>query len=263
MLFVFDLDGVIYRGSAVMPFAAETVSALRSSGHTVFFLTNNSARTRTSYAEKLHGMGIECDVEAVMTSSYATALYLREKGVSGARVLCIGEEGVRVEMEWSGQQPVEPSEDCRADYVVVGIDRQITYLKIKAAQQAILHGAGFIATNRDATYPLENDRVEPGAGAIVAAIEVCSGSTPHLVGKPETYSLDKILELTGTEAKDALMVGDRLDTDILVGKRAGVRTALVLTGLTKRDQVRSLSPERMPDLVLEDLSELRPALGLV
>ncbi|HEY3282228.1 MAG TPA: phosphoglycolate/pyridoxal phosphate family phosphatase [Armatimonadota bacterium] len=262
MLFVFDLDGVIYRGTEVLPCAPEVVHRLRSTGHQAYFLTNNSARTRASYVDKLRGMGVECTGEEVMTSSYATALYLQEQGVRSARILPIGEEGVRIEMQQAGHQCVEPTEDCRADYVVVGIDRQITYLKIKAAQQAILHGAGFIATNRDNTYPLEGGRVEPGAGAIVAAIQACSGVEPVLVGKPVPYSLEKVLALAGVTPEETVMVGDRLDTDIAIGKRVGVRTALVLTGVTSAEQAHGLPEDQAPDYVLRDLSELLPAVGL-
>jgi 4-nitrophenyl phosphatase len=143
---------------------------------------------------------------------------------------------------------------------VVGIDRSINYLKLKSAQQAILHGARFIATNRDATYPLENGRVEPGAGSIVAAVEVASGVSPIVIGKPETYSLEKILGLTGSKPEETVVVGDRIDTDVAMGKTAGVKTVLTLTGVTSREDILELPPHLMPNLVLENLCHLIQAL---
>jgi phosphoglycolate/pyridoxal phosphate phosphatase family enzyme len=260
MLFVFDLDGVIYRGNQPAPCAAQTVAEIRKSGHLVFFLTNNSAKTRIQYAQKLAEMQIKASPEEIMTSAYATALYLKENGFDGATAFVIGEEGLFAELSPIGVAFAEPSEDCRADVVVVGIDRSINYLKLKSAQQAILHGARFIATNRDATYPLENGRVEPGAGSIVAAVEVASGVSPIVIGKPETYSLEKILGLTGSKPEETVVVGDRIDTDVAMGKTAGVKTVLTLTGVTSREDILELPPHLMPNLVLENLCHLIQAL---
>lgn len=255
MVFIFDLDGVIYRGREPLPCASHTVQWLRNLGHQVYFLTNNSSRTRTYYAEKLASQGISASPSEIVSSSYLTALYLLEQGAAGARVLAIGEEGLRTEMHLARMQLVEPSEDCQADYVVVGIDRGINYLKLLAAQQAILKGATFIATNRDPTYPLEGGKVEPGGGSIVAAIETCSGRKPILIGKPETYGLRKILQMAGATPAEAIMVGDRLDTDILMAKRLNIRSVLTLTGVTSLEELAVAPPDLLPDLVVHHLGE--------
>jgi HAD superfamily hydrolase (TIGR01457 family) len=254
--YIFDLDGVIYRGSEPQPEAKETVARLRSNGDLVFFLTNNSTQTRQQYSEKLSGMGIPTPPDDIMTSGCATALYLAESGGSGKRAYVVGEEGVREELKAVGIHVVEEEP---ADYVVVGLDRQFTYEKLLRAQQAILHGTQFIATNRDVTYPLEEGLVIPGGGSIVAAIEAASGTIPRVIGKPEIYSVRMILEKAGARTEDAVVVGDRLDTDILAGRRAGTQTVLVLSGVSTREDAESAPPEMHPDVIIERLGELLDA----
>jgi len=147
------------------------------------------------------------------------------------------------------------------EFVVVGIDRQFTYDKLLAAQQAILHGAHFIATNRDPIYPLEGGRVEPGSGSIVAAIATASGTEPEVIGKPNAAAVRLILNSVHANPRDAVMIGDRIDTDIACGKAAGIRTVLVLTGTTGSDAVGRLEPELRPDVVLNDLGGLEGAIS--
>ena len=252
--FVFDLDGVVYRGAQPLPGAVDTIATLRQLGHQVYFFTNNSTQTRTSYTEKLRNMGIPVDEEHIMTSSYATALYFMEQGAQGRSVFVVGEEGISVELSAAGMKIVEDGE--KADYVVVGMDRQFTYEKLKKAQQAIFHGAKFIATNRDNTFPLEEGLVVPGGGAIVSAIEAASGVTPILIGKPEVYAMRKVLDLAGASPKDSIIIGDRLDTDVLVGKRLGALTVLALTGVTTEKDLESAPPELQPDIVIRNLPEI-------
>ena len=261
MLFIFDLDGVIYTGQTVLPHAAETVSQLTAAGHLVTYLTNNSAQTRAGYRAKLAGMGIDAPEETIMTSAYATALRLETDGARGASVLVVGQAGLLEELQAVGLRLVESAPDARADYVVVGIDRQFTYPKMLAAQQAILHGAHFIATNRDPIYPLEGGRVEPGSGSIVAAIETASLTKPEVIGKPVATAAQMILEKTGVSPNRAVMVGDRADTDIACGKAAGLRTVLVLTGTTRREEAERLPEDLRPDVTLNDLSELEGVLA--
>jgi len=263
MLFIFDLDGVIYRGGEPVPYSAEAVAQLRKQGHFACFLTNNSACTRAFYAQKLAALGIPAEPSDIMTSAYATALYLQENGLSGSRVLVIGEDGLREELAQAGVTFVDPPAEDRADVVVAGIDRAFTYQKLKAAQQAILNGALFVATNRDATYPLEGGAVEPGGGAIVAAIEVASGRSPVLIGKPSDYTVRRILDSHGVRPEDAVIVGDRLDTDTAVGKAVGLKTVLVLTGVTTPQQVANADPTYTPDIVLPNLQDLPQAISIL
>ncbi|MGC8784366.1 MAG: HAD-IIA family hydrolase [Armatimonadota bacterium] len=255
-LYIFDLDGVIYRGEEPMPCAAETIQRLREEGKMVRFLTNNSALTREAYVRRLTGMGIPCKEEDFMTSAYATALYLQSQGAEGKRVFIVGEEGIYEELRRVGMRVVVDPEEEGADYVVAGIDRDFTYDKLRRAHFAIRHGARFIATNRDATYPAAGGKIVPGGGAIVAAIATCTGVEPLVIGKPNTYSMELLLRRCNVSPQEAVLVGDRLDTDVLVGKRLGLHTVLVLTGVTDEEAVRSAPEEMLPERVIHTLAEL-------
>lgn len=257
MILIFDMDGVIYRGHELLPGVRETLELLEREGHKVHYMTNNSTQTRESYRQKLAGMGITADVGHIMTSSYATALFLKEKHAIGRSVLAVGEPGLVEELTEIGMKVVE---EPPADYVVVGLDRGFTYKKLLNAQQAIYHGARFIATNRDATFPLENDRIIPGGGAIVAAVQEATGIKPAVMGKPETYALKKILDMESGTPEDAVLIGDRLDTDVQAGKNLGSKTVLMLTGITSAEQAAKAPEELKPDVILSDLSELPEVL---
>jgi phosphoglycolate/pyridoxal phosphate phosphatase family enzyme len=257
-LVILDLDGVIYRGNQPLPGAVESVAWLRERGHQVYFLTNNSTLSRSQYARRLKGMGIPAREEEIMTSAYATARYLaREKERrNGARVLVVGEQGLEEELRAAELEVVRELGDGGVDFVVVGMDRGFGYQQLHDAQQAILRGAEFIATNRDATYPVENGGVMPGGGSIVAAIAAASGKEPLLIGKPERPTVEAILEASGAAANEALIVGDRLDTDIALGRRVGLWTALVLTGVSSREEAELTAPALRPHWVLQGVKEL-------
>jgi len=256
---IFDLDGVIYRGDQVLPGAADTVTWLGEHGYQVHFLTNNSGTTRQDYVKKLTGLGVSCEIGQVMTSAYATGLYFQEQGLLPARVLVIGHEGLRSELREAGITVVLADEPGEVGYVIVGMDREFTYQMLLRAQQAILGGARFIACNRDPTYPVENG-VLPGSGALVSAVATASLTEPFVIGKPRTYMLEKILAKAQAQPSEALIVGDRLDTDVAVGHRAGLRTVLVLTGVTSREEAESAPGEQQPDWVIGDLREFTALL---
>lgn len=260
-LFIFDLDGVIYRGDSVLPFATDAVAALRRSGATVVFFTNNSTRTRESYSRKLGAMGIPAGPDEIMTSAYATALYFLENRLAGTTAYVIGEEGVVSELSRAGVRVVQgEQQNGHIDSVVVGLDREFSYRKLLAAQQAILAGARFIATNGDLTFPVEEGKVIPGGGSLVAAVQAATAATPLVIGKPENYAIDKILQITGASPEYTYMVGDRMDTDILAGRRMGLHTVLVLTGVSQAEDVESAPAEMRPEIVLPDLSRLPEVL---
>lgn len=258
LTYIFDLDGVVYRGDEPQPHAKETISTLRTRGHIVRFLTNNSSLTRAAYADKLGRLGIPASTDEIMTSSYAAALYFVESRAIGRTVYLIGQDGLVQELEAVGMRIVRNSDDPDADidYVVVGIDRGFTYDKLARAQSAILAGAKFIATNEDLTFPAEGGRILPGNGSLVAAVRAATSAEPFVVGKPHDYALRKILELTGAPRERAVIVGDNLETDIVVGNRAGIHTVLVLTGLTTREQAEAATGDMKPELVVETLAEL-------
>lgn len=258
LTFIFDLDGVIYRGWEPQPTAIETLNALRNSGHFVRFYTNNSASSRKSYSDKLGKLGFPTPPEEIMTTSYATGFYLVEQGAAGKTAFRIGGDGIREELEAVGIHCIagEEEPDAKIDYVVVGIDRQFNYQKLTRAQHAIFEGARFIATNRDPTYPVEDKVLMPGGGCMVAAVQTAAGIDPFVIGKPETYAFNKILEMTGSKPEHAVMTGDRLDTDILVAKRAGSHSVLVLTGVNNRKDAANATDEMKPEVVIEELGEL-------
>ena len=254
--YIFDLDGVIYRGEELQAGATEIIQTLRSKGAKVYFLTNNSTQSRSDYAEKLSRLGLPTEPEAVMTSAYATALYLRERKPEDCRAYVVGESGLRHELRSEGIQIVEEPNGRPIDFVVAGLDREFNYTKLFNAQQAIFKGAIFVATNRDPTFPLEEGLLYPGGGTMVAAIQTATGVDPQVIGKPETYSINKVMDLAGAAPEDTIVVGDRLDTDVWGGKRAGTRTVLVLTGVTTEAQARNAPDEMKPDRIIRSLVEL-------
>ncbi len=260
-VYVFDLDGVLYLGDTAIPGAADAVRRLQKAGKSVYFLTNNSGRTRADYVEKLRAVnGLDISEASVFTSAYASALYLKQRGAAGRSVFVIGEPGLASELSVSGGLvPItEPdSVDIHdIDYVVVGIDRKFTYDKLRFAHAAITRGhAQFIATNRDSTFPMETGEI-PGGGSLVASLAAATGREPVTIGKPETHAYEAILAAAQVSAADSVMIGDRLDTDIAVGRRAGAYTILVLTGVTSPEQAQDAPPEWRPDRIIGDLREL-------
>lgn len=223
-LYIFDMDGVLFCGDTPVPGARETLAELRRRGAVVRFLTNNSTKTREHNARILLGMGFEAQVEEVFTSAIATARYLQ-----GSSAWVLGEPGLFEELRSGG---VEVVTDGDAEWVVVGLQRNLTYEQIDEAQWRIRCGARFLATNRDATYPVEK-RVRPGAGMVVAAVAAAAEREPEVViGKPEPTMLRMMLDEAGVDTSEALLIGDRLDTDIECARRAGCDSVLVLTGVT-------------------------------
>jgi len=225
---ILDIDGVLRRGSEVVPGSIEAVEGLVEKGLSICYLTNNSTRTREAMLSTLTSMGFPPAL--VVSSAQAAAEYIKE--ISGAaRCLVFGEKGLFEELSIAGHDPVLAGDgDWRADFVVAGLDRDLTYAKVRDSLWAIREGATFVATNRDPTLPMEGGRVVPGAGTTIAAIVECSGVEPVVVGKPEPYSTILALREMGLAAEDVLMVGDRPDTDIAAGKAAGCQVAMVLTG---------------------------------
>ncbi len=260
-VYVFDLDGVMYLGDTPIAYAAEAVTRLYEAGRQVFFLTNNSGRTRADYRAKLAQVnGLDVPETAIFTSAYATALYLKQRGAAGRSAFVIGEPGLAAELTASGGLECvtvpDSTDPAEIDYVVVGIDRQFTYDKLRFAHAAITRGhAQFIATNRDATFPMEVGEI-PGGGSLVAALATATGREPITIGKPETHAYEAILLSARVTAPESVMIGDRLDTDIAVGRRAGAQTVLVLTGVTSPEKAAAAPPEWRPDMIIGDLREL-------
>jgi 4-nitrophenyl phosphatase len=256
LVFVFDLDGVVYRGDTAVPGAADALHRLATRGDRLYYLTNNSTRSRRQYAAKLTRLGIPTAPEQVMTSAYATGLHLQAMGAEGRTVFVLGEEGLAEEMRLAGLQVVPEAAETPADFVVVGLNRELTYGLLSRAHWHVTHGAMFIATNRDGTFPLEEGVEIPGGGAVVAALEASAGPALITIGKPEPYTWQHILELAGAAPRDAVMVGDRPETDVLGARRVGLRTVLVLTGVAQPEHLADLPADQRPDHVLPSLADL-------
>jgi len=263
MLFIFDLDGVLYLEDRVIKGAPETVCKLRELGQKVAFATNNAMLSRKDNMKKLNKMGFKCSLYEVMASAHATAQYLREKGAKGRSVFVIGEKGLKQELKTAGLKVFSAGSKVpkKTDYVVVGLDRKFSYKALKIAMTLIRNGAFFIATNKDYTYPGKNG-LYPGGGSLVAAVEAVTGVKAFLIGKPQPYMLNKLLEQEKMTPKDAVVVGDRFDTDILFGKNAGARTVMVLTGVTSKNEALKYKGREKPDYIINSVRELLKALKI-
>lgn len=246
---LFDLDGTIYKGKQLIPGVKDVLSELEKRSVKIFFVTNASNRSRKGTLEKLRSLGIKASEEQVYNTSYATGTYLSEH-FPGKKVFCISEGGLQEEMNNSGLGVVDSE---HVDVVVVGLDRKFNYEKLVTAYKAIHSGATFIASNDDPCFPMEKGFL-PGAGSMVESIAKATGKRPKILGKPESYMIDLIIDQNNLNKKDLLIVGDRLETDILAGKKADIKTALVLTGVAKKQDLEKL--KERPDYVLESLSEL-------
>jgi NagD protein len=257
--FIFDLDGTVYLGERLLPGAAGVVAALRSAGRRVCFLSNKPIQSRRDYADKLGRLGIPTAVEDVINSSYVLARYLAREA-PGARCFVVGEPPLVAELRAAGLVPVDGP---AVDYVVVAFDRTFDYRKLDVALQAVTrHGARLIGTNPDRTCPVEGGEIPDAAGMIGAIEGVTGRRVAPIVGKPSPITLAVALERLGVPASDAVMVGDRLETDIAMGRAAGLTTVLVLTGVTRPGDP-AIATWR-PDHVVASLAELlEPAPGSV
>lgn len=229
--FVLDIDGVLVQGGTVLPGAADALARLRQIGPVVL-LTNNSTKSRRTAAAQLSERGLSVGPEAVIPSSFLAARYLRER-VGPVRFWYIGEQGIAEEMALASHTCVDP---LHAEWIVVGMDRTLTYAKLSQALQALLAGARLLATNHDATYPTETGLV-PGGGAVVGALAGMGFAPEVVVGKPSAVAYHQALEALGIGPEATLMIGDRLETDIVGAQGVGMDTALVLSGISSADDV--------------------------
>ena len=253
---IIDMDGVLWRGDEPIAGLAEFFAFLRRHRISFVLATNNSSRLPEQYVAKLARFGLEVAPECVLTSAQAAAAYLAEFAPPGTRVYTIGEEGVQRALQQRGFALT----DEEATYVVVGWDRHLTWDKLATAALLIHAGAGFIGTNPDTNYPTERGPV-PGNGAQLAALETTTGVASVVVGKPEPWMYEEALRRMGAPSETGpsrrettAVIGDRLDTDITGGIRAGLTTILVLSGITTKVNLAA-SPVK-PDLVCADIAKL-------
>ncbi len=249
---IMDMDGVLYRGNMVLPGAKEFLPWLEARGIRYLMLTNNSVRTPAGWGDKMAALGMPVSPDRIMTAAQATGAYLRKESPQGGRVYIVGGQGLTEAILGQGDG-LFTLDERHPDFVLVGLDPDFTYEKMKRACLAIRAGARFIASNPDRTFPAE-EGIYPGAGAIAAAIEACTDVKPLVIGKPEGAAFELALERLGADRRTTAMLGDRLDTDILGGIQAGLTTIMVLTGISSAADLAA-SPYRA-DYVFPGLPEL-------
>jgi phosphoglycolate/pyridoxal phosphate phosphatase family enzyme len=247
--YLLDVDGVLVRDSDPIDGAVAAFARLDEVG-AVRLLTNNSARSREEHAKRLARIGFDVRAEQLLPSSYLAAEYLRE-AQGTASVWSIGEEGLRDELLAAGHRTADCPEE--ADALVVGMDRGITYDALADGLTALRNGARFIATNEDATFPVPGG-VRPGAGAMVGALRGMGFAPDVVVGKPSPIAFRMALDRLGAEPQRVVVIGDRLETDIVGGRDAGLDTAFVLSGVSTRADVERLGVR--PTWIAEDLAAL-------
>ncbi|MCM3714040.1 TIGR01457 family HAD-type hydrolase [Halalkalibacter oceani] len=245
--YLIDLDGTIYRGREAIPEAVSFVKELEKKQLPYLFVTNNSTKRPEQVAELLRTMDVPATTEHVFTTSMATASYLSELKRE-ARIYMIGEEGLRSALMEEGHLLVEEE----PDYVVIGLDRNITYEKLAKAALHVRAGASFIATNGDVALPTERGLV-PGNGSLVSVVALSTGVKPVFIGKPEAIIIEQALDVLGTSKAETVMVGDNYHTDILAGIRAGMDTLLVYTGVSTKEEIAQVKEK--PTSAIGSLAE--------
>lgn len=246
---ILDMDGVLWRSNQPIGNLSHIFKKIRSNNLRIIFATNNSSKTIEQFQEKLRSFGVDVEPWQIVTSSIAASYLLKQKFPKGGPVFIIGEEGLINAITEQGFHHAEK----KVLAVVAGIDRHITYHKLSTACLLIRQGAYFIGTNPDRTFPAPQGLM-PGAGSILAYLEASSDVKPHIAGKPYPIMMEMIIERLCVTPQQILVVGDRLDTDILAGQRTGCHTALVLTGVSSRQDLENWSPK--PDFIAPDLESL-------
>jgi 4-nitrophenyl phosphatase len=257
--FLIDMDGVLWQGDQPLPGLNAFFETLRARQIGFRLVSNNSVYTWQQYVEKMARLGVSIEREAIVSSAYATAGWLAGQLPGGAAVYVLGEEGLRSALSEAGFA-VSWGEDApqSAGAVVAGLDFHVSYATLYHASRLARDGALFVGSNPDRTIPTP-DGLAPGAGSILAAIEAASGVSPVVVGKPNAIMFEQALKQLGAKPDETAMIGDRLETDILGGQRAGLKTALVLSGVTQRADLAA--SEVRPTWVFDDLAGLTEALN--
>ncbi len=248
---IMDVDGVLWRGDEPIPGAAEFIAFLQSRNIPFALATNNSNKSPEDYQAKLTALKLgELSADQIVTSGKATASYMKQHYPAGTPVHVLGGDGLRLLMQRAGMALTD-EQPCTA--VVVGIDFTLSYDKVRRANTLIRGGADFVGTNADATFPMP-DGPAPGAGSILALLATATGKKPVVIGKPNAAMYQAALDVIGTTPEETLMVGDRIDTDIAGAQAFGMKGALVLTGVSTRQEAES--SVQPPDIMLDNLLAL-------
>ncbi|MDA8126306.1 MAG: HAD-IIA family hydrolase [Deltaproteobacteria bacterium] len=249
--FIFDLDGTIYLSERLIPGADWVIRLLRHRGAKVVFLSNKALQTRENYAEKLTRLGIPTEPAEVINSSFVMVRYLTKRAPE-ATVFAVGEVPFIEELLRAGF--VISEDPDRIEWVIASFDRTFDYRKLCIAYEALKRGARFVATNPDRTCPIEGGELPDCAGVIAHLEAVTLRKVEAIVGKPSPLTIEAILEVMDLPANECLLVGDRIETDIRMGREAGMKTALVMSGVTD-EQTLKASPYQ-PDYVWPSIAEL-------
>lgn len=257
-----DGDGVLWKSNEPISGINSLFDFLADQKIRWALLTNNNTRTAQNYIDKLQGFGIPAGPNSVFTSSTATADYLLGKYGVGTNLHVVGMEGLTHTLLEAGFQITvgeeQPKDGVAA--VVAGMDRALNHEKVKIAMRLILEGADFVATNTDPSYPTP-EGINPGTGMVIGALQATSGVKPYIAGKPYPAIFQTALKALNATAENTLMVGDRLETDILGANQIGMHTAAVLTGVTSQEELQR--KDIKPDFIFQDITALRKALSEV
>lgn len=265
--FIIDMDGVLWHGNKPLPGLIDFFSMLREINIPFILATNNASLTQQQYINKLADMGVEIHAKEILTSSMATARYLKDTlSAAKRRVFVIGECGLIEPLQQQGFEitstyyPADPhanADNIWADLVVSGLDRKLSWDKLATATLNIRAGAEFYATNADTTLPTELGEVM-GNGGVLAALTAATGVKPTVIGKPEPILYQQAFEILGTDKHNTIAIGDRLDTDILGAVNAGMRSMMVLTGVSTEADLANI--DYRPDWIFKDIQEITTLL---
>ena len=247
------MDGVLWKADAPIGDLPSIFARIESRGLRYVFATNNGTKTPEEYRKKLIDLGVQAKTWQIVTSAMGVAHLLAQSFPHGAKAFMIGEAGIREALEEKGFEILSVENAQEAQFFVMGIDRDITFEKMQEATLLVRRGIPFYATNPDKTFPTPRGEI-PGAGAWISVITTATEVEPVIAGKPFPFMMELSLEILGTKNEETLVVGDRLETDIAAGQAVGCPTALVLSGVSTREQAEAWKPS--PDVIAESLSEL-------
>lgn len=248
--FIFDMDGVLFRGNMAIKGAKEAIDILRACGKKLVFLTNNSTRAREDYAERIKKLGFDIELSEIIPATYATARYVAEN-YRNKRAFVIGSLGLIKELLLADIRLTDKREN--ADILITGSDLSITYEKITIATNILLEDKPWITTNTDKLYPAES-MITPGTGFIVGSLQYITGKKPIIIGKPSEEIVNQAIKKAGARRKNCIIIGDIIESDVLAGKNAGIATALVLSGVTKKEDLNKTKIK--PDYVYDNIKEI-------
>ncbi len=250
---ILDMDGVIWKSDAPIGNLPDIFKRIEARGLKYVFATNNGTKTPEQYVATLDKLGVRVSAQQIVTSALGTAYMLGQRFPRGTKVFMVGEDGVQKSLGEKGFEILSVENAQEADVFVMGIDREINFNKMREATLLVRRGVPFYATNPDKTFPTPRGEI-PGAGAWISVITTATGVEPIYAGKPFPFMMELSLERLGAKKQEALVVGDRLETDIAAGQAVGCPCALVLSGVSTREQAEAWKPKI--DIVTDDLASL-------